>query len=212
MFKNTFDEMTILHHNTKIGGGLLKPKVEHFGLFGGGTTAIPLKYKPTSILTINDVERSAWHTIKAIQITEDLEASRDANPMIRHFPNAISLPPLITKFLILLEAPTVAEMFMSTLEAAIDFEKDKADTVPSATEILKDIIPYLWAAHHKQIDTAKTSPHISKDISAKTVSLHNNKILTIPVSSPIQINVEDLTGPPKAMDQMNARLGQLVSN
>ena len=26
MFKNTFDEMVILHHNKKIGGGLLNPQ------------------------------------------------------------------------------------------------------------------------------------------------------------------------------------------
>ena len=101
---------------------------------------------------------------------------------------------------------------MATLEAENDLEKDKADTVPSATESLKEIFPYLWAAHHKQIGTVKTSPHISKDIVAKTVSLHNNKIITIPVSPTIQINIEDLTGPPKVMDQMNAWLGQLVSN
>ena len=68
MFKTTFDKMIILHHNTKIGGGLLSPTVGHFGLIGGGTTTIPLNYKPTSIFTINKVESSACDTtIKAIQ-------------------------------------------------------------------------------------------------------------------------------------------------
>ena len=92
MFKNTFDEMVILHHNKKIGGGLLNPKTEHFGLFGGGTTAHPFKYKPSSILTINEVECPAWGTIEAIKSPKDLEAACDANPTIRHFPNAVSLP------------------------------------------------------------------------------------------------------------------------
>ena len=143
MFKNTFDEMIILHHNTQIGGGLLKPKVEQFGLFGGRKTVTPLKYKPTSMLTINEVESPAWDTIKAIQTSEDLEASRNANPTICHFPNTVSLLPFITKALIWLKAPTAVDVFMATLEAANDFEKDIADTVPSATENLKDIIPYL---------------------------------------------------------------------
>ena len=71
IFKNTFDEIVILHHNTKIGGGLLNFKTEHFGLLGGGTTANPFKYKPTSILAINEVECSAWDTIKAIESPED---------------------------------------------------------------------------------------------------------------------------------------------
>ena len=34
MFKSSLDEIIILHHNQKVGGGLLNPKVEHFGLFG----------------------------------------------------------------------------------------------------------------------------------------------------------------------------------
>ena len=85
MFMNTFDEMVIVHHNTKIGGGLLNPTVEHFGLFGDGSTAIPLKYKPTSILMINEVESPAWDTINAIKDAADLQAARDENPTIRHF-------------------------------------------------------------------------------------------------------------------------------
>ena len=211
MFQNTFDEMIILHHNTKIGGGLLNPTVEHFGLFGGGTTAIPLKYKPMSILTINEVESPAWDTIKAIKTPEDIEAARDANPTIRHYPNAVSLPPFITKALLPLESPTAADMFMATIEAANEFDKNKEDTVPSATESLKEILPYLWAAHHKKIGTVETSPHISKEIARKSTLFHNTEILTIPLpSKPIQ--VEDLTGPPRVIDQMNTRLGQLVSN
>jgi len=97
-------------------------------------------------------------------------------------PNAVSLPLFITKAIISLKAPTAVDIFMATLEAANDFEKDKADTVTSATESLKEILPYLWTAHHNKIGTVETSPHISKDIAAKTASFHNNKILKIPVS------------------------------
>ena len=184
MFKNAFDEMVILHHNTKIGGGLLNPKIEHFGIFGGGSTAHPFKYKPTSILTINEVESPAWDTIKTIASPEDLEAARDANPTIRHFPNAVSLPPFITQALINLESPTAADMYIAVLKAAEVFDKDKADTVPSATESLKEILPYLWAAHHKKIGTVETSPHISKDITNISSSLHKEKIISIPRPTP----------------------------
>ena len=74
---------------------------------------------------------------------EDLEAARDTNSTIRHFPNALSLPPFITKALLLPEGPMAADMFMATIEAANEFDKDKADTVSSATESLKEKFPYL---------------------------------------------------------------------
>ena len=92
---------------------------------------------------------------------EDLEAARDTNSTIRHFPNALSLPPFITKALLLPEAPMAADMSMTTIEAANEFDKDKADTVPSDIESLKENLPYLWAVYHKQIGTVETSPHIS---------------------------------------------------
>ena len=43
MFKSIFD-------------GLLTPSVEHFDLFGNGKVATPFKFKPTSILQVNEVE------------------------------------------------------------------------------------------------------------------------------------------------------------
>ena len=167
MFKNTFNEMVILHHNKKNGGGLLNPKTKHFGLFGGGTTAHSFKYKPTSILTINEVECP-----RAIKSPEDLEAARDANPMIRRFPNAVSLTSFLTQAIINLESPTAADMYIAALTAVEKIDDIKTDRSPSATESLKKILPYLWAAHHKMVSTVETSPHISKAVANMSASLH----------------------------------------
>lgn len=56
MFRSTFDEIIILHHNTKIGGGLLHPSVEHSVLFGSGKVGTPFKYRPTLIIKINEID------------------------------------------------------------------------------------------------------------------------------------------------------------
>ena len=66
MFKSSLDEIIILHHNQKVGGGLLNPKVEQFGLFGCNEIAIPFKYTPESILKINDIDSPSWETIKNV--------------------------------------------------------------------------------------------------------------------------------------------------
>ena len=50
---------------------------------------------------------------------------------------------------------------MAALAAAGKIDNVKADTAPSATESLKKILPYLWAANHKMVSTVETSPHIS---------------------------------------------------
>ena len=79
MFKSAFDKMIVLHHNnTKIGGGLLTPSVEYFGLFGNGEVATPFIFKPTTILHVNEVECLSWKTIKAIKNKAGIESTKDA--------------------------------------------------------------------------------------------------------------------------------------
>ena len=60
------DEMTLIHQLSKVGGDLLYPKVEYFGLSGFGEKAIPIRFCPKSILMIKVTARytvttkSAW--------------------------------------------------------------------------------------------------------------------------------------------------------
>ena len=63
IFLSTFGEMTILHHNTKLGGDLLCPQAEHFGLFGHDKVEIPFKFKPEALLKINEIDAPSWATI-----------------------------------------------------------------------------------------------------------------------------------------------------
>ena len=56
MFLSTFGEMTILHHNTQIGGDLLCPHAEHLGILGHDKVATPFKFKPESIFKINEID------------------------------------------------------------------------------------------------------------------------------------------------------------
>ena len=93
MFKSTFGDMTILHHNTKVGGDLLCPNIEYFGLFGQGAVAMPFKFKSTALLKVNEIDSPSWATIQAIATPADLTAARDATPNLRHFTSAIVIPP-----------------------------------------------------------------------------------------------------------------------
>ena len=70
LFQSPFEEMIMLHHNSKIGGNILNKTKEYFGLFGDNKTAIPQKLRPSSILKIFEVETPCWDTIKSIT-TED---------------------------------------------------------------------------------------------------------------------------------------------
>ena len=88
----TNDEMMIIHQLSKIGGDLLNPKVEYFGLTGFGSNAVPIRFCPKSILTITEVETPSWTTINSITDTASFDAARDANPTIMHFTNATPSP------------------------------------------------------------------------------------------------------------------------
>lgn len=115
MFKSNCHKTAILHHNSKVGGGLLNPTINHFGLFGCGKIATPFKFKPTSILKINKIDAPSWDTIKSIKNKEDLQAARDATPNIHHFTSAIATPLFLAKALIAMEASGASDIFMEAL-------------------------------------------------------------------------------------------------
>ena len=211
MFMSSFGEMTILHHNTKIGGDLLCPQAEHFGLFGHDTVAMPFKFKPESILKINEVDSPSWATIQAIQTPEDLETARDITPNLRHFPSAMAIPPYLTQALMSLQGPSASDVYMEVLRVSTEFDREKEDSVPPSTEINKDILPYLWGVHNKLIEPVSISPHVSKTITNLVDDIHSQNLHSKPTPPP-RVHFEDLTGTPQVMDQMNTRLGQLVSN
>ena len=90
-------------------------------------------------------------------------------------------------------------------------DTEKEDSVPASTEINKDIITYLWGVHNDLIAPVPISSHVSSTITNLVKEIHSQNLHTKPPSK-TAVRFEDLTGPPKVMDEMNARLGQLVSN
>ena len=76
---------------------------------------------------------------------------------------------------------------------------------------MKYILPFLWGAHHGLIETVHTSPQVSSQVTKKTNEIHKESIKNQEEVTK-KVNFEDLTGPPQVMEQMNARLDQLVSN
>ena len=50
------DNIEILHHTTKLGSDILNKEVIYFSLMGKGKTAVPVTYKPKSILKLAEVQ------------------------------------------------------------------------------------------------------------------------------------------------------------
>ena len=125
MFLSTFGEMKILHHNTKIGGDLICPQAEHFELCGLNEVAIPFKFKPKSILMINEIDAPSCPTIQSIKTPEDLEVARDATPNLRHFTSAISTPSYLTQALMILRGPSASDVYMEIIRISEVFETEK---------------------------------------------------------------------------------------
>ena len=100
------DDMMLIHQISRVGGDLLNPRIEFFGLSGFGESAIPVKFCPKSILTINEVEAPSWITINAVSTPAGLQGARDAIPVVMHFTSAIPLPPFITEVIAPFNAPT----------------------------------------------------------------------------------------------------------
>ena len=93
------EEMVLIHQISKVGGDLLNPALEYFGLTGFGTSSTPVRFTAKSILTINEVECPSWATIKAIKTPAALKAANTRTPSLSYFTNAIPIPPSSRKLL-----------------------------------------------------------------------------------------------------------------
>ena len=71
-YSSVTESIVTLHHTSKIGGDILNKEETLFSLLGHSTTAYPLVFKPTSLLTITEVTCPTWSTIKARKKEEDL--------------------------------------------------------------------------------------------------------------------------------------------
>ena len=124
--------MMLLHQILKVGGDLLNPRVEYFGLSSFGASTVPVKFYPKSILAINEIESPSWATLKVITIPAGFNGARDAMPEIRFYTSAIPLPLFLTEVIAPYRAPSAEEIFFLCLEAGTkyDAEKDAADPPP----------------------------------------------------------------------------------
>jgi len=143
MFLSTFGEMTILHHNTKLGGDLLCRQAEHFGPFVHDKVALPLKFKPEALPKINKIDAPIWATIQTIKNSENLAEARDATSNLCHFTSKIAIPPFLITALMAPQGPSVADVFVEVLRASTEFNAQKEASVPASTEINKNILAYL---------------------------------------------------------------------
>jgi len=88
--------------------------------------------------------------------------------------------------------------------------KDAVDPPVSAT--LKLVFPFLWAVNQDAISAVPTSVNVSRKIELKNIELHKVFIIQPKHITPVNTTHIDLTSTPPVLEQMNAKLTQLVSN
>ena len=206
------NEMMLIHQVSKVGGDLLNPRVEYFGLSGFGESAVPVKFCPKSILAINEIESPSWATLKAVTTPAGLEAAKDANPEPKIYTSAIPLPPFLTKVTAPHRAPSAGDIYFLCLEAGEKYDAEKEASDPPASATLKLLLPYLLAANLDDIASVPTSAQVSQKIELKNIELHKTFISQPKLITQATTSTTDLTLTPPLLEQMNAKLAQLVSN
>ena len=181
MVMSPLDDMIILHNNSKVGRDILNKNIECFSLFGEGKSTIALNNKPVSISKTNEVEIPSWNIIKTVTNADDLEVANDASPTIKHFTSAIDIPLFIMKAIISLQDPSPADILIAALKAAEEFDTNNTDpNVPTSTDTMKVIIPFLWVSHHKNIAAVGTAPASSPKIQKRARELHDINLAFTP--------------------------------
>ena len=181
MVMSPLDDMIILHNNSKVGRDILNKNIECFSLFGEGKSTIALNNKPVSISKTNKVEIPSWNIIKTVTNADDLEVANDASPTIKHFTSAIDIPLFIMKAIISLQDPSPADILIAALKAAEEFDTNNTDpNIPTSTDTMKVIIPFLWVSHHKNIAAVGTAPASSPKIQKRARELHDINLAFTP--------------------------------
>ena len=215
IFKSPVDEsLQVLHHSYKLGGDLLNKEEIYFSLFGGGTVAVPVVYKPKSILTIASIDCPGWTTIKAIRTPEDFEnaAPSPARPRTIFLTNAIPVPPFLAEAIIDMEFPSVYDCFSLFRAAAKKFDEENKDnaTVPESTETMKIVLSYLWALGHNHLDPVPFQPSVRPSVTKTCSDLHMTFLHVEPENPPPTDTATSKE--PSLLEKMNSSLETIVEN
>ena len=205
-------EMMLLHQLNKVGGTIINKTTEYFGLFGDSNNAIPMKFNETSILHANEVECPSWATLIIVTTEDEVELAKDANACPTFMTSAMPLPPFITKHLIHLNSPTAAQVYVETQLAAKIFDREKGPLIPASSATLKTLLPFLWSAHHKKIQSVPTTPSVSDTIKQKCKVMHEIFASLSPESTPNTSNNTNGNTDPSVFESMNASLEQIVAS
>ena len=101
----------VLHHTSKLGGDILDKKEVYFSLLGYSESALPVAYKPSSILTVTEVQCPTWTNLKGVT-TEDALKTLAAGRTKTKFTSALPIPPFLAASIMDLEDPSPANVFL----------------------------------------------------------------------------------------------------
>ena len=198
-------EMMLLHQISTVGGDILNKTQEYFGLFGSGNAAIAMNFNPATLLHPNEVECPSWATLSKVTTENGVQAARNVNATPHFMTSGLSIPPFLTKQLLDLTSPSAAQVFVNCQLAAKIFDTAKEPGTPASLSSMKKILPFLWAAHHKKIDTVPTSPQVSQAITLECTRMHS--IFKAP-----DPQTQNPTTNPSVFESMNGKLEQMLSN
>ena len=169
-----------------------------------------MKFKDEAILHANEVECPSWATLSTVTTEEGVETAKDANASPVFMTSAFSLPPFLIKALLPLNSPSAAEVYVAAQLAAKIFDRDKEAIFPASSISMKKLLPFLWSAHHKKIQTVATTPSVSPAIALKCKNMHDIFEYQNPAPTPQTTNTPVTY--PSIFESMNASLEQIVAN
>ena len=186
------DNIEILHHTTKLGGDILNKEVIYFSLTGKGKTAVPVIYKPKSILKLAEVQCPTWTQLNAVKDEKELDEAPVGRTKTR-FTSCISISPIFAAAIMELEEPSPGKAYLKVMEVASQETSNPENSLGSepATTSLKVLLPFLWAAKKELIHPVAKLCSFDPKVKAKVEELHN-MLHKEPTARPTQTN-EDST-------------------
>jgi len=172
LLEESFTELVILHNLDCLPANVFRSEVKLVALKGGGSKADCYRIDPISAFQDLDFATPLWHDLKNATTEEAVQNLQPQEQSSSTFKGkqVMIVPPLVS--VTMLETKS---LLPSTLIPALSTnfqEFDHLSPTVKACTILRPVLEYLWAVHHKKIPSTLLGIDRSKDAKEWTSKMH----------------------------------------
>jgi len=203
-----FMELILLHSLDYLPANVLRSDNRLVALSGADARADCYRVDPSSALQDLEFATPVWRDLKNASTQEAIETlqASDQNSSSYKGKQSLLVPPLVT--ITILEAKTRVPAKLIPILSTKFQEFDRSSSTVKACTVLRPVLEFLWAAHHKKIPSTIVGLDNSLDAQSWSSKMHLTSILP-PGPPPFRAPPPPSLGVPQDQASVDTIVGEL---